>query len=389
MFKPYTGYEYVHIDIANQYGLDKLTFEDRIQWVKDNINNLEALAADVHKKKPLYIKAVMALRDAQNGVATGHLVAMDAVCSGIQIMSVLTGCIAGSKATGLVNPTIRADAYTEVTKAMESILGGSVNVSRDDAKQATMTAMYGSKDTPADIFAPISPEIKQYYKDTKQARPVTPELTAFYQAIKESRIEVDELAHSSFTYKYQENEGSYAGVSNVANMVHSVDAYILRSMHRRCNYNLDMIKEVARLLEIELIMQSMRTNTVIGHLSGDVRYYVEQYNRSTVADITILPYLTAGNIVLLSKQHLKALSVIVHGMLQYQPFELITIHDSFAAHSNNINWVRWQYKEILAELADSCILNDLLSQIYKQSGTFQKLSTNLSSYIRNSNYALT
>jgi len=294
-----------------------------------------------------------------------------------------------------------------------------------------MTAMYGSKDTPADIFAPISPEIKQYYKDTKQARPVTPELTAFYQAIfkvapgacellesllnswnayallhewklpdgfdakvkvmvtKESRIEVDELAHSSFTYKYQENEGSYAGVSNVANMVHSVDAYILRSMHRRCNYNLDMIKEVARLLEIELIMQSMRTNTVIGHLSGDVRYYVEQYNRSTVADITILPYLTAGNIVLLSKQHLKALSVIVHGMLQYQPFELITIHDSFAAHSNNINWVRWQYKEILAELADSNVLNDLLSQIYKQSGTFQKLSTNLSSYIRNSNYALT
>ena len=28
----YTGFEYLLIDCANAYGLDKLLFEDRIQW---------------------------------------------------------------------------------------------------------------------------------------------------------------------------------------------------------------------------------------------------------------------------------------------------------------------------------------------------------------------
>lgn len=134
----YSGYEYMCIDIANQFGLDKELFETRIQWTKDNLSVLELLASKADNK-PLYHKAVMALRKAQKGIATGHLVGFDAVCSGIQVMSVLTGCIKGADATGMVNPNVRADAYTSVTKAMEKLLDGKLNVSRADAKQALMT----------------------------------------------------------------------------------------------------------------------------------------------------------------------------------------------------------------------------------------------------------
>jgi DNA-directed RNA polymerase len=149
--KCFTGWEYLLIDVANQFGLDKKLFEERIQWATDHLNELEALA-DQAETKPLYIKAVMAVRKAQQGIPTGHLVAFDGVCSGIQIMSALAGCIDGARATGMVDPNVRADAYTATTRAMEDILGGSVHVSRGDAKQALMTTLYGSKKTPKQIF---------------------------------------------------------------------------------------------------------------------------------------------------------------------------------------------------------------------------------------------
>ena len=135
----FTGYEYILIDIANAFGLDKLLFEERIQWAKDNLNSLEAMA-DQAETKPLFLKGVMALRKAQAGLPTGHVVGFDACCSGIQIMSALTGCVAGATATGLVDPNVRADAYSKTTEVMDGLLGGvGVTVSREDAKQALMT----------------------------------------------------------------------------------------------------------------------------------------------------------------------------------------------------------------------------------------------------------
>src|SRR5690606_35274979 len=107
--KTFTAFEYICIDIANQFGHDKLTFEERITWVLSHIDDLETLAdvADA-KTKPLYIKAVQALRKAQRGIPTGHLIGFDGVCSGVQIMSAITGCYEGAKATGLVDPNVRA-----------------------------------------------------------------------------------------------------------------------------------------------------------------------------------------------------------------------------------------------------------------------------------------
>ena len=36
--KHFTAINYIAIDIANTFGLDKLNYEDRIQWVRDNLN---------------------------------------------------------------------------------------------------------------------------------------------------------------------------------------------------------------------------------------------------------------------------------------------------------------------------------------------------------------
>jgi hypothetical protein len=408
----YTGYEYLLIDAASQFGLDKLTFEDRIQWTRDNLTVLETLA-DQAETKPLYMKAVQAIRKAQAGIPTGHMVGVDGCCSGIQVMSVLTGCEAGAKATGLVDPNVRADAYAACTDTMNVILGGGLEVSRSDAKQALMTSFYGSKAQPKTLFGENTPELDAFYQAAQTIAPGAWELLqdllaswqpyalqhewilpdGFDARIKvmkkvEARIEVDELDHATFTYEFYENQGSKSGLSNAANLTHSVDAYILRCMHRRCNYDVDVVKYADGLIELELLERLMGEVREVSRPAGKAGYYVDQFVRSTVADVVILPYLDMDNIQQLSKKHLEALATMVNGMLQYQPFELVTIHDEFKAHANNVNWVRFQYKEILADLADSFLLDDLLSQIHGKPGYFPKLSHTLGDVIRESSYGL-
>jgi hypothetical protein len=409
----YTGWQYLLIDAATQYGLDKLTFEERMKWTEDHLapNHLE-LKAELAETKPLYLKAVMAIRKAQQGIVTGHLIGVDGTCSGIQMMSVLTGCMAGAEATGLVNPNVRADAYSACTEAMNTILGGGLVVARGDAKQALMTSFYGSKAEPKNLFGEDTPELDAFYQAAQSIAPgaweLLQDLLASWQPYalqhawvmpdgfdarikvmgkKEARIEVDELDHATFTYEFYENQGTKSGLSNAANLTHSVDAYVLRSMHRRCNYDRELVEDVAMTLEIELLERALGTQR--DELpAGQLAYYVEHYQRSTVADVVILPYLDSESVKALTTGHLKALAQIVQGMLQYSPFELVTIHDEFKAHPNNMNWVRWQYKEILAEIADSSLLDDLLSQIHGVPGTFKKLSNNLGDVIRNSAYGL-
>lgn len=238
--KYYSGWDWLLIDAANQFGYDKMTFEKRIEWATDKLAILESFT-DEAETRPLYVKAVMAIRKAQQGIPTGHMVGVDSVCSGIQIMSVLTGCVSGATATGCVDPDVRADAYTTVTKAMENALGGSIDISRDDAKQAVMTSFYGSKAVPKALFGEDTPELDAFYKAATTVAPgaweLLQDLLASWQPYalshawkmpdgfdvkikvmdkKEARIEVDELNHATFTYEFYENQGSKTGLSNVA-----------------------------------------------------------------------------------------------------------------------------------------------------------------------------
>ena len=412
--KNYTGWQWLLIDAANQYGLDKLTFENRIHWATINLAHLESQDLyETAETKPLYIKAVMAIRKAQAGEPSGHLVGVDACCSGIQIMSVLTGCTAGATATGLVDPDVRADAYTATTAVMNTILGGGLVVSRKEAKDALMTTMYGSKAKPKEIFGIDTPELDAFYQAANTVAPgaweLLQDLLASWQPYalfhswklpdgydarikvmdkKDARIEVDELDHATFTYEFYENKGSKTGLANAANVVHSMDAWVLRSMHRRCNYDEPMVKRASMLIQIELMRRLLEPAQELAPFNGKTGYYVEQYTRSTIADVVLLPHLTADSTGQLSTQHLEKLNTIIHGMLQYKPFPLVTVHDEFRAHANNVNWVRYQYKEILADIADSYVLDDLLSQIHGKPGSFTKLSNTLGDKVRQASYAL-
>jgi len=422
--KTFTGWQYLLIDLANAFGLDKKLFEERIDWATAHLGALESMVG-IADSKPLYVKAMLAVRKAQKGLPSGHLVGLDAVCSGMQIMSCMAGCEAGARATGLIEQDVRSDAYTAVTKAMNELLGElGVSVSRQDAKDATMKSLYGSKAEPKKIFGEGTDELAAFYAGLVKVAPGAWDMLCilldswqpyalqhawqlpdgFDVKVKvmdtiETRIEVDELDGASFTYQYKENMGLPVGhhktKSNAANVVHSVDAYVLRSVHRRCNYD----REGATFANSILLHEEMRrqaeslglarlTQEEEAKEGSKIAYYVNLWKQTNMADVVVLPWLNAATVKCLPNRMLMKLVQITGAMMQHKPFEVVTIHDEFKCHPNNMNALRWHYKEILAELSESTTLDYILSHIHGKSITVNKMSNNLGQKIRQANYAL-
>lgn len=271
-------------------------------------------------------------------------------------------------------------------------------------------AFYGSKATPKAIFGEDTPEINAFYQAAQTVAPgaweLLQDLLASWQPYallhqwklpdgfdarvkvmqkRKVRIEVDELNHTTFTYEFYENEGTEKGLSNAANVVHSMDAYVLREMHRRCNYDYEMIQNAFHLISSALDRPKAPQEPIDPKLA----YYLEQWDRSTLLSAVILPHINETNVHHIPVDKLNQLYKLVDDIYETSPFPLVTVHDEFKAHPNNLNRVRYWYKEILAEIADSRVLDDILSQIHGMPGTFNKLSTNLGDLIRKSNYGLT
>lgn len=419
MFKQLNAIDYICIDIANCVGTqgafrgDKELFEDRIQWVKDHYNTLEDFI-DVAEDKPLYIKAVHALRETMLGNPIGHLVALDATCSGIQIMSAITGCIAGADATGLVTDK-RADAYTDVTKEMNSILKlrglSQILVPRGDVKRAVMCSGYGSTLVPKEIFGE-GDLLTTFYQATAKIAPTAFKLMAdlldtwqadalshnwvmpdnFHVNIKvmqskETRIEVDELNHATFTTYVKVNQGSKKGLANVANVIHSIDGYLLRSVIRRASYD---HKKVATangfyIIELEKRNQAIQALAV---LDDGLKNMLTIYEYSKMLDVSIIDYITDQNIGCVSTELLIKLIATLSKMLELGSSPVLTVHDAFRMHCNHANTVRYWYKELLAELAESNILQFIVSQIVGKQVKYVKKSNKLADLIRKSNYSV-
>lgn len=412
----YSGWQYLLIDLANLAGFDTKLFGQRIQWAEENLHHMETLVSTVKKKNQAgYLKTCMTIRKVLRGEPTGHMVELDSCNSGVQIMSALTGCIIGATNTGLVDPNVRADAYTTLTVTMRTMLSEAFTVERDDAKTAFMCHTYGSKAEPKKIFGEDTPELEAFYEAVGRVAPgaaaLLEELLAAWNpwakkhhwvlpdgfnavvkvmSEKESRIEVDELDGASFTYKYYVNEGTETGLSLAANGIHSVDSYLVRSMHRRCNYDLNTVQTAYTLCKTTLSLRAASAATqTVAEEGTKIAYYVEQYNRSTVADVVILPYINRESVSTLSTTHITKLVSIIETMLAHKPFPLVTIHDAFRASPNNCNHVRQHYINIMADIADSELLSDLLSQLHGiKGGKAKKLSTGLGDLIRGSEYAI-
>lgn len=155
MFKTFSGLDYLKISIANAAGKDKLLFEDRIHWFNNNIedsvvtmDNNElynyCLGFDEPESIELLFTGLLAYQDYFYGRESGFRCQLDAVCSGVSIMSALTADNLGLDHTGLISDR-RGDAYTAVFNKFKEICTIKVNSTRKQIKDFVMQTMYGSQ----------------------------------------------------------------------------------------------------------------------------------------------------------------------------------------------------------------------------------------------------
>jgi DNA-directed RNA polymerase, mitochondrial len=167
------GAYWLAIHGANSFGVDKVSFEDRIQWVEDHTDQIiesanhpttgtmwwcEADAPFTFLAFCFEYAKLQRWLDGGNEQETfeSHIaVAFDGACNGLQNFSAMLRDPVGGKATGLVPGERPADIYTQVKDAAQRIIdadaaGGNEvaqrwvgKMTRKLAKRNTMTVPYG------------------------------------------------------------------------------------------------------------------------------------------------------------------------------------------------------------------------------------------------------
>jgi len=415
--KFYSSFDFLCIDIANQADMDKQLFEVRVQWVKDNFNRLLFLQTS-KKERPLYLKAVNALYAACRGQEIGHMVGLDATCSGMSIMSVVTKCYKGCLATNLIDPNVRNDAYTMVTNAAGEMLDGVLIVTRQDAKDATMTTLYGSQAKPREIFGRDTEELDAFYAGLVETAPRAVELLGdlrmawqpfalehrwvcpdnfnvrikVMQKVEGERVEVDELDGASFTYEYYVNEGTKTDLKLVANVTHSLDSYLVREMELRCNYNKAAVRKCLTNLVLVQLGREVGTDFEqdLKEAANKAQELIAVWGGCQQPAARLFNYVNSDDMQYMSDKHIAQMIDLAEQVLSREPFEIVSIHDEFKCHANNCNWMRLTYAQIMADLARARVLEDIYEQITGLTPTYEgQMDGNvLAEMIMNSNYAL-
>lgn len=134
----FTPRQYLQIDIANSYGLDKLDWNQRIEWFEANEHHLLDLLKEA-ETPALYYAGVMAWRDVNQGIPSGYPISLDGCSSGMQLLACLTGDTEAAKLCGVISTGHREDSYTLIYEYMLSLSDTSSRVTRAMTKRAIMT----------------------------------------------------------------------------------------------------------------------------------------------------------------------------------------------------------------------------------------------------------
>ena len=329
----YSSLDYIKIDIANQMGIGG-TFEAQIKWANSKIKpfsvGLEALKCLIPKAKhPVRMAAaIIAYDDTVNkSIPTGHLVGLDASASGLQMMAALMSCKTTARNTGIIGSR-KKDIYSTVVKEMEKILGSKVSVNRADVKKASMTMFYGSKQQPILTFGANTPELAAFYEAQLKVAPGAYDLLHIIQSMWDPTVT---------EYSWVMPDGFQVRIP----VIQSIQELIYFPE-----------------LDEELVYQSsiIKSKEKGRCLAANVTHSIDAY--------------------------------LMREVVKHCPFEMLVIHDEFLAHPNNLNKVRQTYINVLADIADSDLLNDVLSQLTNSPVSIEKMDSGLGDLIRASNYAI-
>ena len=170
------GLRWLKIYTANCYGIDKVSFDDRVKWVDENIDRIKSFAKDPiatkwewsEADKPfIFLACCFELAEAiDNPDFISHLpIQVDGSNNGLQHLSAILKDPVGAKATNLIDAQKPADIYQEVADVLKNLLQKDIHtlditdeeqkkkleyaksllplITRKVVKRAVMTTPYG------------------------------------------------------------------------------------------------------------------------------------------------------------------------------------------------------------------------------------------------------
>lgn len=147
MLETFTPTQYLKIDIASSFGLEKKLWSERLDWFQANLTQLEELSRMEigHALHPLmkaadapaqFFAGVKAWAAACRGESTGYMIHLDATASGAQILALLIDCEKSGSNCNLIDTGNRENLYQNLYDEILKLLGQNLNVAAADSKKA-------------------------------------------------------------------------------------------------------------------------------------------------------------------------------------------------------------------------------------------------------------
>lgn len=400
-FQEFTGMQYLMIDVANNFGLDKKDWGDRLAWFALNEDTLESQVKNADDPA-LYYAAVKAYRKAQRKEIVQYPISLDATASGMQLLACLTGDDEAAKVCNVLNTGRRSDSYDVIYKHMLNTLGTVGNVDKAKVKAAVMTSLYGSEAQPREAFGEGTRELAQFYNTMETLLPAVWELNSYFLKIWDPKaleynwvmpdnyhVHIKVMAKNStpvtflgrqYNVEYSENRPVESGRSLSAHTAHSTDGFIVREMGRRCMFDplrIGIIKVAIQGQKHPLDKTSKEDDEMVAKL-----WHLAQV--SGFLSARILDHLGADNLHMVHVPDIQDLL----DELPKKRFEILTVHDCFKSLPNYGNDLRRQYNHLLTRLAKSEMLSFLLSQMQGKYIPITKKNPDMWKEIQHSNYSL-
>jgi hypothetical protein len=390
--------KYILRDIGNHAGHDKLAYSAKESIALEIINGTYQGALE----NPAQCKrAVQSYHDAINGVPSGTPISLDATASGAQILACLSGDMLGAVVSNLVYCDAPLDMYVVVHTTMREIDASLAELSRKIVKKALMAGLYGSTYQPKVLFGEEKLPVYQEAIDLHM-----PDVMALGQWLVRLHNQSALCHHwtlpDNFTagcdsqaiiYEPHQSQGvNYFLETKInggeksdgmaANVIHSLDGWIVRELTHRCNY--DSIK----IAEIKVYLSTGHIPNSWGNCPDKFQLLKKlEVNRSRtgITSGRYIDTLDTGNISLVPAE---VLTDLVNSLPSI-PFEVMTIHDCFTVLPNYATDILEQYNNLLALLAGSDLLVSIVQDITKTTITPPtRPSQEFINNIRQANYSV-
>lgn len=153
-----TGEYWLKVHLANTFGVDKVSMDDRVQWAEEHETHIRLVANDPYTYK-MWQEAdspwqfLSACFEYERYVSSGlgasfisHLsINMDGSCNGLQNFSAMLRDPVGGKATNLIPQDKPADIYTEVAKVVMAKIKADLSNPDLDDEVKTLALMWDGK----------------------------------------------------------------------------------------------------------------------------------------------------------------------------------------------------------------------------------------------------